>query len=158
MSALVQVAVRMITAASLIAGGSVGAAGVPAAEAAPVGCHGAACTNQNPQTQGCGQDAVTLAKRTWADHAAGSSGTITVELRYSKKCDASWSRVRAVGVGTVGVTKASAWMKGHKPATIRSRSGSGIVYSLMRPGEAHTAKSRVSFNHGAVVQTLAVHR
>jgi hypothetical protein len=131
---------------------------VPVVEAAALGCHGSSCNGRNPQTQGCSRDAVTLASRDWFDGAAGSSATITVELRYSTKCRASWSRVRANGVGTVAVTKASAWVKGHKSATIRSRAGSGSVYSLMRSGSDHAAEAWVSFNHGAVVQTLAVHQ
>ena len=145
---------RVIAAGSLVALGSVVA---PAAQAAPVGCHGSSCTDQNPQTEGCAHDAVTLARRTWADHAAGSSGTIVVELRFSKACDASWARAYARGVGTVKVTTSSAWLTGHKSATIRSRGGSGPVFSLMRPGTGHTAKARVDFNDGAVVQTMSAH-
>lgn len=154
MSSFVQVTLRVIAAVSLVALGSVVA---PAAQAAPVGCHDSSCTDRNSQTQGCAHDAVTVAERTWADHAAGSSGTLTVELRFSKKCDASWSRVHASGVGTVRVTQASAWVEGHESATVRSRVGSGNVNSLMRSGANHTAKARVSFNNGAVVQNLAVH-
>ena len=58
---------------------------------ASVSCSGASCKGLNPQTAGCGADAVT--KGTWQD----PHYPITVELRYSAVCHAAWARATLGG-------------------------------------------------------------
>lgn len=51
-------------------------------------CFGATCRGKDPQVFGCATDARTLASKRNAE--------IKVELRYSRKCNARWSRVTAI--------------------------------------------------------------
>ncbi|NUT33990.1 MAG: DUF2690 domain-containing protein [Hamadaea sp.] len=52
--------------------------------AASPGCWGSSCNHYDPNTMGCGTDAQTLEKKTL--------NLITIELRYSPACYASWTR------------------------------------------------------------------
>ncbi|MEW1839199.1 DUF2690 domain-containing protein [Nonomuraea angiospora] len=65
----------------------------PHASAAPavaaVGCTNSGCNNKDPNAMGCGADATTL-------DSASNQG-VTVDLRYSRTCNAAWARVRATG-------------------------------------------------------------
>ena len=54
--------------------------------AASVGCYSAGCNDKDPQTMGCGADAVTGARTTMPDGAV-------VELRWSDACQAAWGRI-----------------------------------------------------------------
>lgn len=124
--------------------------------AAPA-CHAGTCNGRNPVATGCASDAVTLASRTWSDHAAGGTfGQHTVELRYSHRCDASWARVRTSAGGTAGVTRVDAWLRGHRAVTVRHRNSAGTVFSLMLSGEHRIAAGTSNFNHGAVIKTTYV--
>lgn len=49
-------------------------------------CKGSSCNGRNPQTMGCSSDAVTKGN-------VYSTDALTVEMRYSKACDAWWARV-----------------------------------------------------------------
>ena len=55
------------------------------ARSASAGCKGQTCSEKDPQSMGCARDAVTLKSQ--------SNSELRVEIRYSKICDASWSRV-----------------------------------------------------------------
>jgi len=54
-------------------------------QAAHAACVGYACDNQSPVYQGCGSDARTLSQPISAD-------SLYVDLRYSPRCAARWSR------------------------------------------------------------------
>ena len=56
----------------------------PVPAVARAGCWGAGCRGKDPQALGCNRDAVTIATAT--GHGA------RVELRYSRSCNAKWSR------------------------------------------------------------------
>ena len=53
---------------------------------AAVSCVGPTCKGLNPQTEGCGTDAVTKDTRADFDYP------VTVQLRYSAACHAAWAR------------------------------------------------------------------
>lgn len=53
-------------------------------------CKGSSCAGRNPETMGCSKDAVTKGN-------VYSRDILTVEIRYSKKCDAWWARVTCDG-------------------------------------------------------------
>lgn len=61
-----------------------GASAVHAASAQAY-CQGAGCNNQNPRTTGCDQDARPLESFYY--------GNFFVELRYSPRCYAAWTRI-----------------------------------------------------------------
>jgi Protein of unknown function (DUF2690) len=123
------------------------------AATAAVGCRGTSCRGKSPITMGCSADAVTINSVVDEDRASGGTfGRQVVELRYSRRCNASWSRVSASAGGTASVTTSSAYMGGHKLSTQRKRNSSGSVYSKMRSGSAISSCGRTSFNSGAVVK------
>lgn len=76
-----QGSVRLI-AAAFLAAATVLTAPNPAAAWS---CSGASCRGKDPQTWGCNRDARTLS-------SIARYGTL-VELRYSRRCNAVWSRV-----------------------------------------------------------------
>ena len=103
---------------------------------------------------GCSADATSINHVTNEDHASGGTfGRQVVTLRYSRRCNASWSRVNATAGGTAAVTTSAAWMGGYKASTKRTRSGPGSVYSNMRAGSSIVTCGRSSYNTGAVVMT-----
>jgi Protein of unknown function (DUF2690) len=125
--------------------------GQPSASAA--GCHGSSCNGKSPVTMGCAADAVTINSVVDEDHASGGTfGRQVVQLRYSRSCNASWSRVTGTAGGTAAVTSSVAYMGGFKSSTQRSVSGPGSVYSKMRSGSAINSCGRTSYNHGAVIK------
>ena len=84
---------------------------------------------------GCAADATTLGRVVFDDRASGGTfGRQVVELRHSRRCNASWSRVTASAGGTAAVTSSSAYMSGFATSTTRSRSTAGSIYSAMRAG------------------------
>ena len=85
-------------------------------------CQGATCRGKDPQAQGCAADARTLASNS-------SNPEIKVELRYSRKCNARWSRVTAVNPSKNMLT---AWL-GSGVVTMRTEIGH-VVWSLMWSG------------------------
>ena len=124
-----------------------------AGPASAAGCSGSGCNGKSPAAMGCGVDAVTVNNVVDEDHASGGTfGRQVVELRYSRACNASWSRVTASAGGTAHVTSSVAYMGGYKSSTQRSRTGSGSVYSKMRAGSAINSCGRSSYNAGAVVK------
>jgi hypothetical protein len=141
---------RLVLAAVLVAPLGVVALASPAFAA---GCHGSGCNGRDPVTMGCAGDAVTVNHVVFQDNASGGTfGRQVVQLRFSHRCNASWSRVIATAGGTAHVTSSSAYMGGFKSSTIRTRSTAGTVYSKMRAGSAVNACGRTSFNNGAVVK------
>jgi Protein of unknown function (DUF2690) len=125
--------------------------GQPSAAAAS--CRGSSCNGKNPVTMGCAADAVTINSVVDEDRASGGTfGRQVVQLRYSRKCNASWSRVTGTAGGTAAVTSSAAYMGGYKSSTQRTRSSSGSVYSKMRAGSAINSCGRTSYNNGAVVK------
>jgi hypothetical protein len=125
-----------------------------AAPASAAGCFGHTCNGRNPVAMGCGADAVTINHVTQQDNASGGTfGRQVVQLRYSRRCNASWARVIASAGGTAHVTSSSAYMGGFSSTTRRTIFASGSVYSNMRAGSAVNACGRTSFNHGNVVFT-----
>lgn len=124
-----------------------------AGRASAAGCSGSGCNGKSPAAMGCRADAVTVNNVVDEDHASGGTfGRQVVELRYSRHCNASWSRVTATAGGTAHVTSSVAYMGGYKTTTQRSRTGSGSVYSKMRAGSAINSCGRSSYNAGAVVK------
>ncbi len=118
------------------------------------GCGGSACNGKSPVTMGCAADAVTINSVVDEDHASGGTfGRQVVQLRYSRKCNASWSRVTATAGGTATVTSTRAYMGGYSASTRRTINGPGSVYSNMRSGSAIDSCGRSSYNNGAVVKT-----
>jgi len=73
---------------AVVAGLLLLAAGIGSVSAAS--CSGSACAGKNPQTMGCSSDAVTKGN-------VYSQGILTVEIRYSRACDAWWARVTCDG-------------------------------------------------------------
>ncbi len=63
----------------------VSAAPAKAATTQAVGCYGASCRGKDPEVMGCGADARTLA-------SVSAPGLYRVDLRYSTRCNARWSR------------------------------------------------------------------
>ena len=124
-----------------------------AGSAVAAGCSGSGCNGKSPVAMGCGADAVTVNDVVDEDHASGGTfGRQVVELRYSRRCNASWSRVTASAGGTAHVTSSVAYMGGYKTSTQRTRSGAGSVFSKMRAGSAINSCGRSSYNAGAVVK------
>lgn len=83
----------------------------PAASSAPrlpagVGCSGAECTGQDPETMGCGGElADTVARAT--------VGGGLVEVRWSRTCGATWARITQASPGdTVRITSGSSEQEG----------------------------------------------
>ena len=125
-----------------------------ASSASAVGCHGAGCNGKSPVAMGCAADAMSINHVTTEDHASGGTfGRQVVTLRYSRHCNASWSRVTATAGGTATVTVSNAYMGGYKASTKRTRSGPGTTYSNMRAGSAIESCGRSTFSNGAVVMT-----
>ncbi len=121
---------------------------------AAVGCRGSSCNGKSPVAMRCSADAVTINSVVDEDRASGGTfGRQVVSLRYSRRCNASWSRVSASAGGTAQVTKSKAYMGGFKLSTQRVRGGPGSVYSKMRAGSAINSCGRTSFNNNAVVKT-----
>lgn len=56
----------------------------PSPAQARVGCWGAGCRGKDPQAMGCNRDAITI--------ASVIERGARVELRYSRACNAKWSR------------------------------------------------------------------
>lgn len=95
-------------------------------------CHGTTCRGQDPVKTGCYLDAITLNEIPHPG-TAGAGYNQYVELRYSKACDASWSRVHSrLDSGDILYTQAS--VKGHFWATRVKRSGAMWVTSRMWSG------------------------
>jgi hypothetical protein len=78
-----RVALSRILVGMLLTCGLVLTMDIPAQASAPT-CRGNGCTSKDPKTTGCARDALTM----WEF----SDGLIRVELRYSPKCDAAWTR------------------------------------------------------------------
>ena len=141
----------MLICALMVSASTIAIAGVSPASAA--GCSGSACNAKSPVAMGCAADAVTVNNVVDEDHASGGTfGRQVVELRYSRRCNASWSRVTALAGGTAHVTSSVAYMGGYKTSTQRTRSGAGSVFSKMRAGSAINSCGRSSYNAGAVVK------
>jgi Protein of unknown function (DUF2690) len=133
---------------------AVTAAGDPAGAAGS--CVGAVCNGKSPVAMGCTTDAITVNSITLEDHASGGTfGKTIVDLRYSKKCRASWARVRSSAGGTAHVTRSSAWIMGYSTTTARVRLSAGTVFSNMRAGHV-AACGRTSYNGGAVIDRTCV--
>ena len=116
-------------------------------------CSGSSCNGKSPTLMACSADAVTVNSVVDEDHASGGTfGRQVVQLRYSKACNAFWSRATAVAGGTARVTSSVAYFGGFKVSTNRSRSGQGSVASNMRSGPAIHACGRTVFSDGAVVK------
>ena len=54
-------------------------------------CPGAACAGKNPNTEGCGVDALT--------YQPGPDNPVYLQVRYSKRCGAAWGRITNGEVG-----------------------------------------------------------
>ncbi|MGW3950017.1 DUF2690 domain-containing protein [Streptomyces sp. NPDC004752] len=59
---------------------------------AGVKCAGSGCTGKDAEAMGCSGDLVTTTNTT-------TVGTTTVEVRYSKTCEAAWGRITGAGQG-----------------------------------------------------------
>ncbi|MCO6451712.1 MAG: DUF2690 domain-containing protein [Caldilineales bacterium] len=95
-------------------------------------CHGKTCRGEDPVETGCYLDAVTL-DIIPQPGTAGAGYNQYVELRYSRNCDASWSRVQSrLGKGDILFTQAS--VKGHFWDTYVKRTGKMWVTSRMWSG------------------------
>lgn len=64
----------------------------PAAQAAP-SCEAASCKGKNPQSEGCGSDARTVAEITYS--------SLRIEIRHSPACHAAWARGTNLSSSTV---------------------------------------------------------
>jgi hypothetical protein len=112
---------KQIVLAGVIATTSLLAA--PATTRAHAGCYGATCRGRDPQAMGCSRDAITLATR----HRFG----FQVELRYSRACNAKWSRTNNMSNHDASAVFA---LVGTGKHTLRSKSGYQ-VWSLMWTGK-----------------------
>ena len=122
------------------------------------GCRGSSCNGKSPTLMGCSADAVTVDSVVDEDHASGGTfGRQVVQLRYSRSCNAFWSRATAAAGGTARVTSTVAYMDGFKVSTNRSRLGPGSVASKMRSGLAINSCGRTVFSDGAVVKRNCAH-
>lgn len=122
------------------------------------GCTGSSCNGKSPTVMGCSADAVTVNSVVDEDHASGGTfGRQVVQLRYSRSCNAFWSRATATAGGTARVTSTVAYMDGFKVSTNRSRLGPGSVASKMRSGLAINSCGRTVFSDGAVVKRNCAH-
>jgi Protein of unknown function (DUF2690) len=70
-------------------------AAIPAEAATRARCVGASCAGKAPMATGCNRDARTV--------SANSDGEVRVELRYSARCKAYWSRVTRIDRATRGM-------------------------------------------------------
>jgi Protein of unknown function (DUF2690) len=117
-------------------------------------CRGSSCNGKSPVAMGCVADAVNINQVVDQDNASGGTfGRQVVTLRYSRRCNASWSRVTATAGGTARVSSTVAYMGGYKSTTKRTRNGPGSTYSNMRAGSAINSCGTSSFNNGAVIKT-----
>lgn len=103
------------------------------AHAGPL-CRGASCRGKNPQAMGCSRDAVTL-DITPKPGTAGAGYNQFTELRYSRRCNAYWSRVRSRLEGSdIRFTRAA--VRGHISQTRVVQWGGSIAISRMWTGPA----------------------
>ncbi|MBX7236570.1 MAG: YjfA family protein [Caldilineales bacterium] len=97
-------------------------------------CRGVSCRGKNPQTMGCSRDAVTL-DITPKPGTAGAGYNQYTELRYSRRCQAYWSRVRSrLPAGSIVFTRAA--IKGHTQQTRVVNPGGTQAISRMWTGPA----------------------
>ncbi|MER5639754.1 DUF2690 domain-containing protein [Kitasatospora sp. NPDC002227] len=97
-----------------------GLAALPAAEAQAAGrCTGSGCTGKDPQTVGCGGDALTT--------ASFSGAAVRVELRHSPACQASWARASSAPVGQILYVENTRGVR----RQITVRSGQATVWTPM---------------------------
>ena len=126
---------------------------VSAPSAFAVGCHGSGCNGKSPATMGCSADAVSVNHVVFDDRASGGTfARQVVTLRYSRACNASWSRVTASAGGTAHVTSSTAYMGGFKTSTKRTLAGPGSVYSNMRAGSSIESCATTRFN-STIIET-----
>lgn len=89
------------------------ALGIQAVSATPAaaspGCWGSECNHYDPNTMGCGSDAYTLEKFTM--------NLITIELRYSPACYASWTRFE---VHSNSIFPSTAFLRGSSTTEYRN--------------------------------------
>ena len=99
-----------------------------AANPSRVGCVGAGCRGKDPQVMGCDSDAMTVAISPQPG-TAGAGWQEVVELRYSRRCNARWSRVTSrLAAGQIVYT--TAYIAGY-PSTRRTVNGAKVVWSRM---------------------------
>ena len=104
-----------------------------AGPASAAGCSGSGCNGKSPAAMGCGVDAVTVNNVVDEDHASGGTfGRQVVELRYSRACNASWSRVTASAGGMAHVTSPVAYMGGYKWVRLFSRDEGSLRWRRAR--------------------------
>ncbi|MEU7717638.1 helix-turn-helix domain-containing protein [Streptomyces tibetensis] len=85
-----------------------------------VKCGGADCTGKDAEAMGCSGDLVTTAQ-------TATVGTTTVEVRYSKTCEAAWGRITQAAQGDeVQISSGKAKQTGSITAT-----GDSIAYTPM---------------------------
>ncbi|MEP7200778.1 MAG: DUF2690 domain-containing protein [Chloroflexota bacterium] len=108
------------------------------------GCYGAGCRNKDPQAMGCHADAVTLAIIPHPGTASAGYQQFT-ELRYSKACNARWSRVVS-RLTPSDIYYTGAWVAGHWITTHRTifGAGGGLVWSRMWSGSVSACGVSVS--------------
>lgn len=95
-------------------------------------CHGRDCAGKNPVQMGCSKDAVTLGIVP-EPGTAGAGYNQYVELRYSRACDAAWSRVTS-RLHPHKILFTRAWVRGHDAETSVKKYGKVQVISKMWPG------------------------
>jgi hypothetical protein len=128
-----------------------GAAASPAHAA--LSCKKTTCNGKDPQLYGCAKDAETVNSTTFEDVNGDDFVRQVVELRYSKKCNASWARVKTTAGGIHKVFYGQAYMDPYKSTTKHIRYLPGSVYSNMRAGGTVNACGKSAWDKGATKQT-----
>src|SRR4051812_15510719 len=83
----VKTILALLTGAMLLAG-LAAATAAPAQAAATHSCRGSSCSGKDPHATGCDTDARTVGR------VRPAGGGPLIQLRYSRKCRAAWSRMR----------------------------------------------------------------
>ncbi|MER5466739.1 DUF2690 domain-containing protein [Streptomyces sp. NPDC002668] len=81
----------------------IGSLALTAGPANAASCYGSSCKGRNPQTAGCGADAVTL-------HSVTTPYGIRVELRWSETCGAAWGRILNAWPGDLVIVEGSGYV------------------------------------------------
>jgi hypothetical protein len=109
-----------------------------------VACHGTGCRGKDPERMGCSADARTLAIIPHPG-TAGAGFNQFVELRFSRRCNARWSRVTSrLAKGDISST--SAFIKGI-PSTRVTVRGATLVWSRMWSGAVSACGVSASKSH-----------
>ncbi len=97
-------------------------------------CSGNRCNGGDPKTTGCNEDAYTFTQTTGSYFDWGSQ-TIVIELRYSLKCQAVWTKA-----GRLKANDSSIWLQNRdgKKLTVYSPSKNGTYYGNMWQKETGT--------------------